>query len=97
MKEYNAGAPLLLGATTELMRQQRRGTLLRVARGEGIRLPEILLGLVAILMTLTAWLEPRYAAMSAIVACMAICSMIASRTTRQLKAVCELLEMDATE
>lgn len=97
MKDCNAGGPLVLDATTELMKQQRRRTLLRVAQGEGIRLQEILLGLAAILMMLAAWLEPRYAAVSAIVACAAICSIIATRTSRQLGAVCELLEMRASE
>lgn len=97
MKDRNADPSQLLDATTALMKHNRRQALLSVARGEGIQLPDVLSGSVVILMTAAAWLDPPRAAISAIVACLAMCSVLARRGARQMRAVCALLEINPNE
>jgi hypothetical protein len=86
--------PQGLDAAIAVNKQSRRETLLRTARGEGIRLPEILSGLVAALAVAELFVEPNRAAFAAVVAYLSIGSICMTRVGRQMKAVCTLLEMD---
>jgi hypothetical protein len=86
--------PQALDAAIAMTAQSRRTALLRVARGQGIRLPEVLAGIVALLAVAEFFVEPKRAGYAALIACLSIVSIYVSRSARQMKAMCDLLEMD---
>jgi hypothetical protein len=86
--------PQALDAAIEASVQSRRESLLRAARGEGMRLAEVLAGLVALLAIAEFFVEPKRAGYAAFIACLSIGSVYVSRKARQKKAIRELREME---
>src|SRR5271168_5104163 len=86
--------PQPLDAVIAVTAQSRREALLRIARAQGIRLPEILAGIVALLAVAEFFVEPKRAGYAAFIACLAIASVYVSRTARKMKAMCDVLEME---
>jgi hypothetical protein len=97
MTHQQAEAPQLFDGAMALSRLSRRKVLLSEARGEGFRIADVLLGLTVILAVSAAFLDPRHTGISAIIACVSICSVLAGRLGRQMKAIVALLEMDRAE
>ena len=97
MANQQAEAPQLLDGMMALSRQARQRALLSEARGEGLWLSDVSLGLVVILSVSAAFLDPPHAGISALLACLSISAVLASRIARQTKAICALLEMGRSE
>jgi hypothetical protein len=97
MSHSRAEAPQLLDGAMALSKQSRRKVLLSAARGEGFRIADVLLGLTVILAVSAAFLDPRHAGISAIIACVSICSVLAGRLSRQMTAIVALLEIDRAD
>ena len=97
MTYQRAETPQLLDGVMALSKQSRRELLLSEARGAGFRIADVLLGLTVILAVSAAFLDPRHGGISAIIACLSICSVLAGRLSRQMKSIVALLEMDRAE
>jgi hypothetical protein len=86
--------PQALAAAIEASAQSRREKLLRTARGERIRLADVLSGLVAILACAELIIEPKRAGFAAFIACLSIASVYIGRNARRQQAIRELQKMD---
>lgn len=86
--------PQALDAAIEASAQSRREKLLRTARGEGIRVADVLSGLVALLACAELIIEPKRAGFAVCIACLAIASVYIGRKARRQQAIRELQKMD---
>jgi hypothetical protein len=94
MSDQSIDTPQALDGAIAIRVRSRREALLHDARGDGIHLLDVLLGLAVVCVSAALFLEQRWSAALSIGLCLSVVSIYAVRTTRQLKAVCSLLEME---
>lgn len=94
MSDHSIDTPQALDGAIAIRTRSRRESLLNDARGAGIHRVDVMLGLVAVCSLVALFLEPRGTVALSVGFCLAVVSIYAARTTRQLKAMCLLLEME---
>jgi len=93
MDDQLIDTPEALDAAIEASVQSRHAKLMRVARGEGFGLADVLLGLVVLLAFGEIAIEPKRALYSVAIACLSVASMYTSRRARRKAAIDALNEV----
>jgi hypothetical protein len=86
--------PQALDAAIDAKRRARREALASTARGEGMRVAEVLLGIVILLALIQIYIEPARAAYPALIACMTGGSVYFSRRSRKQEAARALRDLE---
>lgn len=88
-------SPEALDEAIEARKQARRDALARTARGNGVRIADVLGVLVALLALAQIFVEPTRAIFPAAIACLSLSSVYISRRTRRQNAVDDLRDLES--